>query len=167
MERQRYNLRQQYNYTVPKCRLTKYKNSFFPKAVNMWNSLSNDLKIIVDYDTFKRELEKHVPKENPLFIIGDRKENIIIARIRMNCSDLKAHLFNLKILDSADCQCGHNCEDSFHFLFTCPLYNRPRAILHNTVANLASFTLRTVLYGRETLHQKDNITIITAANRFS
>jgi len=166
MDRQRYNLRQQHNYTVPRCRLAKYKNSFFPKAINMWNSLNETLKTIVDYDAFKRELEKGKPSENPLYIIANRNENIIISRIRMNCSDLKNHLYTLKIIDNSDCQCGYNCEDSYHFFFICPLYNRPRAIFHNTIANYASFTLRTVLYGRENLQLKDNITIITATLKY-
>ena len=162
MDRQQYNLRQQNNYTIPKCRLTRYQNSFLPRAINMWNMLPNSVKSIHDYDSFKRELEKNVPLENPLYLIGNRKENILMARIRMNCSDLKSHLFNLNIIDTAECRCGYQTEDSYHFFFTCPLFGRPRVTFHNIVSTYASFTLRTVLYGRENLNFMQNKTIICA-----
>jgi hypothetical protein len=82
--------------------------------------------------------------------------------MRMNCSDLKSNLFELKIIDSPECSCGFEKEDTYHFFFTCPFYNGPRAALHNKVANLAPFTTRTILFGRPDLSLEQNKTIYSA-----
>jgi len=162
----RYNMRRQHNYPIPRCRITKYQNSFLPRAISLWNKMDNAMKAITDYDSFKRELDKKKPIENPLFHLGNREQNRIMARLRLNCSNLKGHLYDLKIIESPECQCGYGFEDSFHYLFVCPLYNGPRAILHNTVTNFASFTLRTVLFGRDSLNQHENTEIIKSTLKF-
>ena len=40
----------------------------------------------------------------------------------MNCSSLKAHLYDLNIILSSECECGHNYEDSRHYFLECNLY---------------------------------------------
>ena len=157
-----YNLRRQNNYPVPRCRLTKFQNSFLPKAINLWNNLDERIKTIIDHDAFRKALDGNKAKDNVLYQVGNRKETIFMARMRLNCSDLKGHLYKLKIIDTSQCQCGYKCEDSYHFLFVCPLYNRPRAILQNTVTNLAAFTLKTVLFGRDILSENNNKLILQA-----
>jgi hypothetical protein len=89
-----------------------------------------------------------------------------MARLRLNCSNLKGHLYDLKITESPECQCSYGFEDSFNYLFVCPLYNGPRATLHNTETNFASFTLRTVLFGRDSLNQHENTEIIKSTLKF-
>ena len=162
----RYNLRRQHDFPLIKCRINKYQNSFIPKAITLWNRQDAHLKTIADYDTFKDELIKNSPKENTLYYTGKRKENIIMARLRLNCSNLKGHLYNLHIIDRPECQCGHDFEDSFHFFFICPLYNRPRVIFQNTITNFAPFTLKTVLFGREYLPENTNSEIFQATIKF-
>jgi hypothetical protein len=34
-----YNLRNANNFTIPRCRLTLYQNSFFPATIHLWNNL--------------------------------------------------------------------------------------------------------------------------------
>ena len=34
-----YNLRNANSFTNPRCRLTLYKNSFFPATIHLWNNL--------------------------------------------------------------------------------------------------------------------------------
>ena len=74
----------------------------------------------------------------------------------MNCSDLKGHLYNLKLINDSKCECGYKNEDPLHFFFICPLYQRPRAALHNALSPLAPFTLQTLLFGRENLDDEQN-----------
>ena len=134
--------------------------SFFPSAVKIWNNLDPALHIIQDFDRFKALLSKNIPKDNPLFHIGNRQETIIMARLRMKCSNLAADLFELNIVESSQCRCGHNYEDALHFFSVCPMYIRPRAALHAAIISLAPFTLRTLLYGNHALSSTENSNII-------
>ena len=63
---------------------------------------------------------KFVP--NVLFNYGERNINIICAQLRMKCSNLHKHLYDLHVVDSPACACGHNVEDVNHYLLVCPLY---------------------------------------------
>ena len=160
-QRQNYNLRRGNTLTIPKCRLTKYQQSFLPTAIKLWNILPPFAQVL-DYDNFKVHLEKSIPDENPLYQIGSRKDTINMARLRMNCSVLNSHLFNINVIDSARCACGYECEDTVHYFISCPLYNGPRAVLHNTVSNLTPFALRTLLFGSENLTFNENKIIYDA-----
>ena len=86
-------------------------------------------------------------RENPLFLIGTRQEQVIKAKLRMQCSSLNGHLKSMHIVESSTCSCGFVNEDEFHFFFGCPLFNGPRIILQNVISSVAPFTLRTLLYG--------------------
>ena len=161
-QRQGYNLRRDNIFTLPRCRITKYQKSFIPHAITLWNQLPTASKNIVEYEKFKEKLESKIQTENPLFHFGSRKETIIMARFRMNCSELKAYLFYIKVSDSPSCACGLDSEDIVHYFTSCPLYNGPRAVLMNTVTNLAPFTLHTILYGNKGLSFEDNKSIYLA-----
>ena len=158
-QRQAYNLRKTSNFTIPRCRLKKYQKSFLPHAVNLWNALSDEIKTTSDYNTFKNHLEKDRLSENPLFSLGNRHLTIIMAKLRMKCSELKSHLAEINAIPSPRCVCGYETEDLYHYFFVCPLYNGPRAALHNSVADLAPFTLRTLLFGCENIDLNSNIKI--------
>ena len=64
------------------------------------------------------------------------------------------------------CAGGLAIEDSLHFFFICTLYNRPRATLHNCIAVLAPFTLKTLLNGYDKLDILTNTVIIKATLEF-
>ena len=162
---ERYGLRRQHNFTTPRCWISKYQKSFLPLAVSLWNKLDESFKCITDCLIFKTAL---CPKliDNPLNLIGNRTDQIIMAKLRLNCSNLKSHLYNLNIIESQTCACGYNKEDSIHFFITCPLYNRPRVTLHNSVVGVASFTPKTLLYGSKELSFESNTKIIKATLMF-
>ena len=70
------------------------------------------------------------------FYISTRQEQVIMAKLRMQCSSLNGHRYSMKIIDSPACSCGFvnliykfANENGFHFLLVCPLYNRPRGTL--------------------------------------
>ena len=163
--RGRYNLRRPNDFIPPQTRITKYLNSFLPKAVSLWNKLDENVKEIQEYESFKAAMSCK-QKDNPLAFIGNRDEQILMARLRLNCSNLKSHLFNLKIIDNPLCSCGQNVEDTTHYFFTCPLYYRPRVALHNFISNLAPFTSRTLLHGIDNFDYEQNHGIIKATLTF-
>ena len=104
--------------------------------------------------------------DNPLFHLGTRQEQIIMARLRMCSSDLKGHLHSMKIIESSACSCGFKNEDEFHFFLACPLYYRARVTLLNALAHIPPLTVRTLLYGNDTFEFEENKIIITETLRF-
>ena len=51
-------------------------------------------------------------KSNPLFYKGSRLNNIKRVQLRMKCSKLNADLFLLHVVDSPECICGNDVENS-------------------------------------------------------
>ena len=70
--------------------------------------------------------------------------------MRLNCTKVNSHLFNLHVIDSTSCTCGHNVEDNEHFLLNCPLYivqcNNMLSELE-TIINIHELLVETLLYG--------------------
>ena len=89
-----------------------------------------------------------------------------MAKLRMQSSNLNGHLYSMKIINSPACSCGFVNENEFHFLLVCPLYNRPRVTLQNSMGHIAPLTLRTLLHGDDNLDLTENKRIITETLRF-
>ena len=67
--------------------------------------------------------------DNPLFYLGKRQEQIIMARLRVRSSVLKGHLYSMKIIEASACSCGFKNDDEINFSLACPLYHRQRVTL--------------------------------------
>ena len=91
-----------------------------------------------------------------------------MVRLRMRSSDLKGHLYSMKIIESSACSCGLKNEDidEIHFFLACPLYYRPRVTLLNALAHIALLTVRTLLYGNDLFEFEENKIIITETLKF-
>ena len=128
-----YHVRNRNDYTVPRCRLSLYQSSFIPFVINLWNSLDNDTKNTRTFDTFKMNLKRKVVLANipDYFLVGDRRPNILYARLRRNCSSLKYDLFRSNIITDSRCVCGYIREDASHFLLNCRLNIEQRTVLFN------------------------------------
>ena len=99
----------------------KVSEIILPFAVSLWNKLA---RTITNYESFRDTLMTNI-NDNPLFHIGSRQEQIFMAKLRTQCSNLNGHVFSMKIIDFPACSCGFIIENEFHFLLVCPLYNRP------------------------------------------
>ena len=124
------NSRNADNFQTLKCRTETFKNSFIPSTINLWNELPSEARCT---SYFTQEIRKTC---NPLFYEGSRLNNVKHAQLRMNCSKLNGHLFLLHVSDSAQCVCGHEIEDTSHFLLHCPLYDNHRQILFDSLRKL-------------------------------
>ena len=62
--------------------------------------------------------------------------------------------------------CASVTKSVLHFLFGCPLFNRPRIILQNVISSVAPFTLRTLLYGVDEFDFTENKKIINENLKF-
>ena len=165
-ERVPYNLRNAQSVDLVPARITALYNSFIPYTIRLWNNLPQNLRALHEFDTFKVEYLRDLPKDNVLYCYGNRKAGIHHARIRMGCSILNHHLYKNHILDSPQCRCGHSCEDALHFFFVCELFSMHRIDLHDIVIEYAPFNLHTILYGRKDLPQSVNQTIFDAVHKY-
>ena len=161
----RYTFRSKNDFVEPDWRIIKYRKSFLPFAISLWNRLNENTRKITNYESFKDTLMANTI-DNPLFYVGSRQEQIIMAKLRMGGSNLNGHLYSMKLIDSPACSCRFINENEFHFFLVCPLYKRPRVTLQNAMGNIAPFTLRTLLYGSENLDLTVNKRIVTETLRF-
>ena len=165
-DRHNRNLRSRNNLDPPTSRIKKYESSTIPKATLLWNALPDTTRHTKNYKAFKKLLENNCPVPNDLFFIGNRKSNIHMSKLRMKCSDLKAHLFELKLIENPTCECGYFYEDSIHYFFVCPLYNQHRITLHNYAAPIVPFTLHSLLYGCQNLTSEQNMNLYLEVIKF-
>ena len=145
--------------------ICKYQKSFLPFAVSLWNSLDKNTRKITKYESFQDNLMVNT-NDNTLFYVGSRQEQIIMAKLTTQCSNLNGHLYSMKIIDSSPCSCGFVNKDKFHFFLACPLYSRPRVTLHNAVGHIAPFTQRTMLYRNDSLDLTVNKRTVPETLRF-
>ena len=104
------------------CRTEKLKNSVIPSSINDWNKLGSDIRAITGANEFCKKVSPGLRKSMDLYNYGKRKLNVIHAQMRMCCSNLKAHLYLLHVVDDPLCVCSQGVEDNEHFFFVCPLY---------------------------------------------
>ena len=155
-----YHVRSIHYYTIPGCRLSLYQSSFIPSVINLWNSLNKDTRNTRIFHTFKVNLKHKVVLANiPVhFLVGDRRPNILYARLRRNCSSLKYDPFRSNIITVSRCVCGYITEDASHFLLNCRLYIEQRTILFNILHhNNFRKDIRTLLFGDSQKDQAQNI----------
>ena len=148
-DRSKYNVRSNSKLTVIPARTVSFGKSFFPSTVRLWNELPVATRKSESVEEFKSKLQSNKTKVNNLFYIGNRKENIILAQLRMGSSSLNADLFKIRVVASPTCTCGSGNEDVFHYFLECPLYAAQRNALQNVVIPHTCFTVRSLLHGPE------------------
>ena len=95
----RYMFRTKKDFVEPGWRITKYKKSVLSFAISRWNRLDENTRKITNYESFKGTLMANTI-DTPLFYVGSRQEQIIMAKLRMGCSNLNGHLYSMKLIDS-------------------------------------------------------------------
>ena len=100
-----------------------YHNSFIPARIRQWNFLlSPSVRNYDDMDSFKSKLDKGKAKTNELFYIGNKKANILHAKLRMGSSQMPPDMHKIGIVRLPACACGAQVENSFHYFFECCKY---------------------------------------------
>ena len=121
------------------------------------------------FDFFKINIKSKVvlAKIPGHFLVGDRRPNILYARLRRSCSSLKYDLFRSNIITDSRCVCGYIMEDASHFLLKCHLYIEQRTVLfqflhhHNFRRDI-----RTLLFGDFQKDLAQNILLSKAVQTF-
>ena len=105
--------------------------------------------------SFKQTIShtREIPK---YFLDGSRDGQIVHARLRMECSSLRHHLYLKNIEPNPLCTCGE-VESTSHFLLYCPQYQNQRQNLRIKIGIPLSLNL--LLYGDSNLSYETNRTI--------
>jgi hypothetical protein len=92
----------------PKMSLINIPIFVHSSVINLWNSLDNDTRNTRTSNSFKINLKSKVvlAKIQGHFLVGDRRHNILYARLRRSCSLLKYDLFRSNIITVSRCVCG-------------------------------------------------------------
>ena len=121
------------------CRNDRYKNSFYPDAVRLWNDVGVELRSIVKLSDFKSAvLEMIRPPKRGIFDVLNPDGIRRIFQLRVNLSPLKAHkkAHNFQDTPSNICLCGDGVEDTTHYLVLCPFLSDKRTQLFRLVADI-------------------------------
>ena len=160
-----YNLRNfSYLQTVHASSQLYYK-SFLPSVTRSWNELSEDKRNSTSVAVFKSKLQCNVRSPPSFFFDGKRTGQIHHARLRLNCSSLRQHLFSKNIVESPLCECGA-VEDTKHFFLECRRYRNLRVELNNAISLICPPTLNILLHGSSKLTDSDNKKIFLAVHDF-
>ena len=161
----RYNLRNSNDLQTLDARTNQYYTSFLPSSVRAWNDLSDEANECESVNSFKHFLQKDKSKVPKHFYSGCRKSQILLTRLRTNCSSLNFDLFVKNIADSPLCRCG-SIENAQHFFFHCSIYQAQRIVLLNAVSQYQYPTLNLFLYGDLSLSPDINSLIFEKVYKF-
>ena len=128
-----YNLRNNDNYMLPRCRLTTSANSFILSSVRIWNNLCTSFRNSPTISVFKKRMKGSCFKAPKYYGKGPRTLSILHTRLRHQCSSLNEDLSKINVINNTKCRCGYPYEDSFHFFFECPLYRNERTNLFSGI----------------------------------
>ena len=160
-----YNLSRPNNLRTIACRTSLYNNSFLPSVVNDWNSLQDEIKNAESLTSFTYHLNLDKPTPRPLYFFGERKNQIIHARLRNRCSSLHHHLYCKNVVQSPFCRCG-SVESTEHYFLKCAIYNELGNRLYSNINEIARVSFQIILYGDESFSLHDNERIFAAVHTF-
>lgn len=120
------------------CRTEKFKQSFIPSSVVLWNNLSPAVQATETLQVFKHQISSmYLPQKPPSYYgQGKRFYSIIHTRLRLRHNTLNSHLHRIGVKESPHCECGNPDENELHFMLQCPLYALARTRLTETVSAL-------------------------------
>jgi hypothetical protein len=84
----------------------------------------------------------------------------------MGHSQLYAHLFQIGLSESSECNCGHGIEGMWHYFFLCPHHAIHRDVLHRKVSTYATFSLKTVVFSASGCNWNNNKAIFLSVQEY-
>ena len=141
----------------------------------MWNSLPQSLREITNLNSFKRSITERTISVPKLYFSGERKYDILHARLKNKCSNLNHDLCTNHISLTKKCACNANYETTFHYFFECVNYTNEKMTMMISLHQFSFQTdLKTILFGDSMLTDEQNDilfsiiqTFINHTNRFS
>ena len=158
-------------------RTGRFQMSFFPDAIEYWNTFIGHFTNMPSYNTLKTHLLSFFrPPKRSIFNIHDPAGIRILFQLRLGLSPLRSHKKRHKFDDTPSdlCLCKTGVEDTKHFLFKCPFYATKRAslatkvipILNRNNLNHLADDKSLYLYGSDSITDNDNKDILLATLQF-
>ena len=97
---------------------------------------------------------------------GQRRFSVLHARIRNNCSDFNNDLFQNHLTNDPSCSCGNDNENALHYFFECENHSYARIIMFRSTRKYHPLSLNTVLFGKTTLSDDDNLFVFQSVQQF-
>ena len=161
----RYHFRNDGDYQLVYARTSLYYNSFLPSVVRDFNSLPANIRSANTIVTFKKLLFANKHSVPSFFNHGTRKQQVLHARLRTNCSSLANDLYTKNILDSPNCSCGQ-VETTTHYFLRCPRFDAQRTRMLEAIANICPVSLKLLLFGDPKLNDDSNSSIFSAVHTY-
>ena len=151
----------------------RFKNSFYPDAVDSWNNIGPELRQTEKISAFKSVLTGMIiPEEKSIFNIHNKNLRYLY-QLRVGLSPLRAHKFRHNFRDTPNelCICQLGIESTIHFLLHCPMFDDHREVLMDIVepivhglSNISDETSMSniLLYGSKALNPTQNKEILNA-----
>ena len=160
-----YHRRNPLERRVPAYRTETYRKSFFPSTTHLWNELPTYVKEFQSICQFKNYLRSEDLVIPPYYYLGNRKDQIVHCRLRLNISDLNADLCRRHLRHDSSCSCHFPEENAEHFLLHCTNYTNQRAAtLHSLPPQYK--TTETLLSGNLALSVEENEIIFLTVQSF-
>ena len=167
---------------IPYSRLSSTRSAFIHSTVKLWNNLDISIRSADTLNTFKNRVTTHCNKHfNPRFIPSlysfypTGTAPVHHCRLRLGLSALNFHRFTYNFIEDKACpNCNSTREDTSHFLFTCPAYADPRAVLMENLRNCLPQNITSnntvlenvLIFGSHDLDFETNMTVFQEVFRF-
>ena len=159
------------------CKISRYKNSFFPDSIRSWNNIGTEFSSANSIGLFKKDITYLIgPKPRQTFGIHDPVGLRYLFQLRVGLSPLKSHKSRHNFADTTNDWCDCHCapEDVAHFLFFCDRFSLPRSELRTSVSSIlesnsldnSSEDIEIYLYGHPSLESLDNKNILLSTIRY-
>ena len=115
-----------------RCKTSKYKNSFFPDSINLWNNIITNFKNVPHFASLKAHILSLIrPKAKSTFAVHDPLGLRYIFQLRMNLSPLRNHKrrHNFAGTPFEIGECNQHIEGTSHFVFTYPRFANHRTVI--------------------------------------
>ena len=153
------------------CKNDRYKNSFYPDAIDKWNNVGVEFRSIVSLSLFKSTYLRIIrPPKKEIFGVHNPEGIKRLFQLRVGLSPLKAHMkaHRFKEIQNDTCSCGNGVENTTHFLLECPLFSPKRNNLFVNVSGIwTAFPdqslpcqVHFLLYGLNSLNNSKNSIIL-------
>ena len=120
-------------------RTVRYKNTFFPNAISIWNNTIVNIQEDITLQKFKSRIFSIIrPIAKSIYGIHDPIGIHYLYQLRTGLSPLRNHKFRHKFGDTptATCICNQDIEDNNHFLLQCMRFEIYRTHLIDNLNNV-------------------------------
>ena len=160
-----------------RCRTVKYKNSFFPHSISIWNEIITHFEQLPTQESLKKHLiALFRPLRKSIFGVHEPNGTRILFQLRVGLSPLRSHKKRHNFADtiSDKCLCKNGVEDTRHFFTKCPFYYSHRVNLNNDIHTilrennlmLPNDETDLYLYGHSSLSDSENRRILLSTIKY-